>query len=532
MAGINGYFQVLLGNDVSYVRLYPPQIGGEPIRIEELRDYLVAKGYSVDIVALNSAAFAITEPVDFKLCDKRGIPCPESFISVVSPDKMTVTARFYPFSTAGAALTKEDIISDLNFRGIKSGIDEQAISDFLSEKKYCTDYVIARGIQPLQGEDAQVEFFFSTNNNVKPKQNEDGTVDFYDLSIISKCTKGQILAKLKKEVKGTPGYNVLGEMIMPRDVKKLNLKYNRNVDISEDGLSMVAKCSGHVSLVGDQIFVNDIYEVVDVDTSTGNIEYQGNVLVTGNIKAGFSVKAEGSVEVRGGVEGALVEATGDVIIARGMNGMGKGAIKAGGNVIAKFFENTTVTAGGYIRAEAVLHSKLSAKGDIDINGRKGFITGGTARSLGVISAKTIGTDMGVTTEIEVGVDPEMKIRVNALAQEITLLQKKIAQMEPILATLTKRIKAGDKLSVDQIRYFKQLSEEYKNGKEKLLRDGTEYSDILKEMDDTKVESAILVSQIAYPGTKLTIGDISMTLSKPVSHGRFVKDGADIRIKAL
>lgn len=532
MAARNGFFQILLANNASFVRMYPPQEGGEPIRIDEMRDYLVSKGYNVDVVALNNAAMGITEPTDLQIADKRGIPCAESFSSVISPDKMTVTARFYPFSTAGAALTKEDIISDLNFRGIKKGIDEKAISDFLSNKQYCTDIVIARGLAPTMGEDAKITYYFNTDHNAKPKQNEDGTVDFFDLNIISKCTKGQVLAELQKEVRGTAGYNVVGDVIPPREVKHLKLKFNRNVELSEDGCTIAAKCNGHVSLVDDQVFVNDVYEVVDVDTSTGNIEYNGNVLVTGNIKAGYTVKADGNVEVRGVVEGAIVEATGDVIIARGMNGMGKGVINAGGNVIAKFFENTTVSAGGYIRAEAVLHSKLSAKGDIDVDGKKGFITGGAVRSLGIVSAKTIGTEMGVTTEIEVGVDPGVKIRSNALQQSIMQAQKNIAQMEPVILTFTKRLKAGDKLSVDQIRYFKQISEQYKNLRAQLERDSEEYNSLLDELADTEVESAIKVSQIAYPGTKLTIGDVTMTLSKPVSHTRFVREGADIRIKAL
>ena len=532
MAARNGFFQILLGNDVSFVRLFPPAEGGEPIRVDELRDYLTAKGYNVDVVALNTVLTTMSKPTDFKIADKRGIPCAESLSISIAPDNMSVIGRFYPFSTAGSAMTREDIISDLNFRGVKKGIDEQVISDFLSHKKYCTDYVLARGLEPTLGSDASIEYFFNTDPNAKPKQNEDGSVDFFDLNIISRCNQGQVLAELTKEVPGDPGYNVVGDVLQPREVKRLNLKFNRNVELSEDGCTITAKVDGHVSLVDDQVFVSDVYEVVDVDTSTGNIEYKGNVLVTGNVKAGYSVKAEGNVEVRGVVEGSVIDATGDVIIARGMNGMGRGVINAGGNVIAKFFENTTVSAGGYIRAESVLHSKLSAKGDIEVDGRKGFITGGSVRSLSLVAAKTIGTDMGVTTEIEVGVDPGVKLRATSLEQTIAQTQKKIAQMEPVIITFTKRLKAGDKLTVDQIRYFKQLSEEYKSVRAQLEKNNAEYSALLDSMEDTKGDPIVKVSQIAYPGTKLTIGDVTLTLSTPVQHSRFVKEGADIRVKAL
>lgn len=532
MAGKNGYFQILLGDNVSLVRLYPPLPGGEGIRIDEIRDYLAGKGYNVDAVELNKAIQGLKDqPVNFEIAKKRGVPCSESMSLSVSSDKMTVVARFFPFSTAGAAYTMEEIISDLNFRGIKQGIDENVINDFLHDKKYCTDYVIAKGKAPDQGSDASIEYFFNTNPNTKPKQNDDGTVDFFNLDTISKCKKGDVLAKLTKEVKGSNGYNVFGDVLLPRDVRKLILKFNKNLELSEDGCTLISKVDGHVTLVDDKVFVSDVYEVVDVDTSTGNIVYDGSVLITGNVKAGFSVRADGNVEVRGGVEGAIIEASGNVIIARGMNGMGKGIIKAGGNVVAKFFENTSVLAEGYVRAEAILHSKIAAKGDIEVDGRKGFIIGGAVKSMGVVSAKTIGTDMGTDTEIEVGIDPGLKNRCSALEQSINNNKKSKEMVEPIIISLTKKIKSGAKLTIDQTNYFKQLSAKYRELTALIAKDEAEYNQLLESMDNEKVDSMILVSQIVNPGTRLTIGDATMNVSSPISRSRFVKEGADIRIKA-
>lgn len=532
MAGINGYFQILLGDGVSFVRLFPPQPGGEPIRLDEIREYLGVKGYNIDAVALKQVLDNLSAPCDFKIADKRGIPCGESMSVKIAADKMSVVCRFYPFSTAGEALTGDSIKQELAFRGVKRGIDENAIGDFLSDKKYCTDYILAKGLEPTCGEDAKIEYFFNTNPNAKPKLNEDGSVDFFDLQTICKCEAGQELARLTKEVRGDAGYNVVGDILQPREVKKLMLKYGRDIDLSEDGCTISSRVNGHVSLVDDKVFVSNVYEVVDVDTSTGNIDYQGDVLVTGNVKAGFCVEAEGNVEIRGFVEGAMINASGDVIIARGMNGMGKGIIKAGGNVVAKFFENTNVTAGGYVHAEAILHSKISAKGDVEVTGKKGFITGGVIRSLGTVSAKTIGSDMGVDTEIEVGVDPTIKNRYNALEASIAADSKKIAQIEPVILTFSKRIKSGDKLSVDQIRYFKQISTEYQQLKAKVAEDQNALFEMGDQMEETPAESVIKVSQFAYPGTKLSINDVTITLSKSVQHTRFVKEGADIRIKAL
>ncbi len=255
--------------------------------------------------------------------------------------------------------------------------------------------------------------------------------------------------------------------------------------------------------------------------------------VLGNVKTGFSIKADGDVEVRGVVENAMIDATGNVTIARGMNGMSKGTINAGGNVVAKFLENANVNAGGYVHAEAILHSNVICKGEVTVTGKKGFITGGIIRTPSTVSAKTIGSTMGVDTEIEVGTDPKLTLRCNNLNAEIATLRKRIEQSEPVLLTITSKIKAGEQLRPEQTIYFKQLSEQYKALKEELEKKTAEANELMDEMDGTSSgDSCVKVEGYAYPGTKITISETTTILSKPVQHGRFVKDGADIRVKGL
>lgn len=530
----NGYFQLQFTDSASFVTLYPPEDGGEPISVDELRDYLTSKGMgAVDIVALKKIVDSITAPQNIKIADRKGIPTAESMKVTISSDKMKAICRFYPFSTLGAALTLDDIKKELAFRGVKKGIDEQAISAFLSDKHYCTDYCLAEGLAPTNGSDATIEYFFNTDPNLKPKLNDDGSVDFFALSAISVVNAGDKLAKLTPEVSGEPGYNVVGDVIKPREVKKLSLKYGRDIEISDDGLEIFSKVSGHASLVEGKVFVENVYEVSDVDTSTGNIDYAGDVCVLGNVKTGFCVKAEGNVEVRGVVESCMIEAVGNVTIARGMNGMSKGVIIAGGNVVSKFLENTTVKAGGYVHSEAILHSDITAKGEVTVTGKKGFITGGVVRTPMTVSAKTIGSTMGVATEIEVGTDPKLKMRVNSLNQEVANIRKQIEQTQPVFVTFSQKIKSGEKLRPEQILYFKQISAQYQELQKKLNETLEELEELMEIMDEVpETEACVKVSEFAYPGTKLTISETTTTLTKPVQHSRFVRDGADVRVKGL
>ncbi|MBR4574999.1 MAG: DUF342 domain-containing protein [Lachnospiraceae bacterium] len=530
----NGYFKLQFTDNESFVSLFPPEDGGQPIQVDEMRDYLVSKGFpNVDIVMLKQAVDSLTKQENIKIASKKGIPCPESFRVIISPDKMQAVCRFYPPSTSGAALTPADIKSTLKLQGVTKGVDDEAINKYLANRQYCTDYVLAKGLEPKDGQDAVIEYFFNTNPNLKPKLNEDGSVDFFSLSAISIVNAGDKLATLTREVPGEPGFNVIGDTLPPHEVKKLTLKYGRNIELSEDELTITSLVNGHASLVEGKVFVSDVYEVSDVDTSTGNIEYAGNVCVLGNVKTGFSVKAQGDVEVRGVVENAMVEATGNVTIARGMNGMSKGTITAGGNVIAKFLENANVNAGGYVHAEAILHSNVICKGEVTVTGKKGFITGGVIRTPASVEAKTIGSTMGVDTEIEVGTDPKLTLRANNLNSEIANLRKRIEQSEPVLLTITSKIKAGEQLRPEQTLYFKQLSEQYKELKEELSKKMAEADELMEAMDGaTDKQSYVKVESYAYPGTKITISETSTVLSKPVQHGKFVREGADIRVKGF
>lgn len=531
MANINGYFQIVTHDNKTFLRLYPQSQGGEPILISEVKDYLSTQNFNFDQVALNDVITSLTEPVDYPLKDGISYAIHEYFVLNISEDRMKAVARFYPPSTGGDLLTKEEIINDLKHKGIKIGVDENAIQSFISNKQYCTDYILAAGIPPVRGKDASIEYFFNTDPSVKPTLNPDGTVDFFNLNTISKCTKGMVLATLTPEVPGKRGARVTGEPILPNDVRRMRLSYGLNISLSEDELSIISDVDGHVSLVDDKVFVSNVYEVVDVGPATGNIEYQGDILVKGDVHTGYCVEADGNIEVRGVVEGALVKAGGDVVIARGFNGMNRGIIVAEGNVISKFLENANVTAGGYVHTEAIIHSKVSATGNVTVTGKRGFIAGGVVKSLGSVEAKNIGSEMGGETEIEVGSDPKLMEKVKNLEKVLRDSKVNIDKMETILATFAQKIKEKAPLSAEHIKYFKQLSEQYKVEKEKYNANYNEYMTLSDGLaNKSNSESFVAVDQCLYPGTKLTISEVSQVMTKTCQHSRFVREGADIRIK--
>lgn len=530
----NGYFKIRITDSGRFVEIYPPEDGGEAVDLNELKEYLAARNYPVDLVKLKSTVeSAKDEMKPAKLDTGKGFPEGESMKLTFSDDSMTAYARFYAPSEGGNELSVEEIKNDLKVKGVVFGILEESIVSYIANRDYCTTYIVAEGDKVIEGENGSIAYFFNTNPDTRPKLNEDGTVDFFNLNVMNPCSEGQVLARLTSAVPGSEGKTVFGERVTPREVSNPPFKSGNNTRVSEDGLELVSLVNGNVTLIEDTVFVKDIYEVQDVDTSTGNIDYKGDIKVMGSVRSGFSVKASGTVEVKGVVEGARIEAGEDIIIGRGMNGMGKGELKAGRNVIAKFFENSRVKAGGYVHAEAIINSEIVAKTDVEVSGKKGNITGGTVRAMHAVEAKTIGSEMGVETQVEVGADPEIKQKVQSLEADISKIRKALETIEPVLTAYTQRLKRGEKLNEDQVAQMKQLNMKYKALSGALEKEKAVHETYTDKLKDTEGDAAVVkVSGIAYPGTVITIMNAHKELKSEAQHSRFVKEGVDVRIKAL
>ncbi|MGN0131785.1 MAG: DUF342 domain-containing protein [Lachnospiraceae bacterium] len=526
---MNAYFQLIMNQSGTAIRLVPPSDGGEKINVAELTEYLQLKNVEVsDMKVLYQAIAALDKEVVVPLTPKCGFPEQEMFSLRVSEDRMEAIVRFYPPSNNGSPISgKDEILYDLKCRNVVFGYDEAAIETYLANRNYCEDIVVARGQEPVQGQDARIEYFFNTDLSTRPTRNEDGSVDFFHLNTINHCKTGDVLAKLYKEVHGQPGYTVYGEKISPRDIKHLTLKYGRNISLSEDGCTITSDLNGHVCLTGDKVFVSDVYEVENVGPATGNIESEGSVLVTGNVQAGFSIKAKGNVEVRGVVEGATIETDGDIIIARGMNGMGKGVLNAGGRIILKFAENATINAGAYVESESILHSNVSANTEVIVDGKKGFIAGGVVRATEKISCKTLGSSMGADTVVEVGVNPEQKKRYQDLQKEVMDITKNLKNIQPILVNATQKLKKGEKFPPEQMKYIQTLAVANKQQTERLEADQAELKQ-LDEMMQSQKQACVCVSDDVYAGTKIAIGDVSMVLKSTMRYCRFIRERGDIK----
>lgn len=461
----NSFFKIEIKEDGTYLVIYPPVSDGKALETKEVTDFLDSRGcYGFEIKKIREMIDATKEkPSKMKVCDNKIEPFDESARVMVSEDRMTAYIRFYPPSTDGNLMDKRDILEELEHNNIKHGIVTKVLDIFVAARQYCLDIPIAKGTKPTPAKDSKIEYFFNTRPLAKPKVLEDGSVDFHNLNIFTKVKQGDLLARLTPHVEGIKGKDVYGVDVASNKPKVLFLKYGRNISINEDKTEIVSNVDGDVVLTDDTVFVEDTYTVAaDVDVSTGNIEYDGNVLVNGTVKSGFSVKAKGNVQINGVVEAAEVCAGGNIVIKRGVQGMGKGILKAGGDVCAQFFESTKVKAEGNIISGSILHSTINAGGKIIVSGRKGFIVGGEVKCSSALEVNTIGNKMETQTIIKVGVNPGLLDQIKAKVIAGDDLSQQIDEIKTYLDVYKRKVKSGATLSPEKLKQIKSFSDQLKS----------------------------------------------------------------------
>lgn len=532
----NAFFQLIQKNDGLYLKSYPPLDGGKPLVIDDIIQYLTKKRFQdVDLSLVKKFVDSSVGKTNVEQKILEGEHLPENEYAMVSVEPMRTMAkiRLYPPSDKGSRLTVSDLRDLLSQNGVKYGIIDKNLELILKGRLYCTDVLVAKATLPVQGHSAEITYHFDAEKTSKPAVSEDGSVDFHSLDMIEHIKEGQLLATLTPADFGTPGTDVAGNVIQPAKVNVCVLKHGKHIRLSDDKLEMYSEVSGNVTLVDDTVFVSDVYEVpADVGPSTGDIDYDGSVEVKGNVLSGYTVKATGDITVNGTVESATLITGGKLVLKRGIQGMGKGIMEAKGDVITNFIESSTVKSDGKVITDAIMHSQVAAKEDIIVKGKRGLIAGGSVRSTKRIETKTAGSTMGTQTELEVGLDPTLTDRFRAIEKDMERMADEKEKIMQNLQIIQKRLKAKGKLDDDKMKMLKDNTERIKVIDELMEKETEEYERLDKEISGNKNAGKIIVSDIAYPGVKMTISNITSYIHTETHHSAFVREGADIRVKGI
>ncbi len=390
----------------------------------------------------------------------------------------------------------EELNELLKENGIVSGIKEEALKELAQGKKNYEETLVAVGTTAEDGSDGFFEYYFDPAPPTKPIILSDGSVDYNVLGKIELVTEGQHLATYHPALPSADGRDVMGNTIEAYVGKELLPLQCKRCEPDESGNEYYADTEGNVTVADGCLTVTPVYVVKgNLGAATGSVDFHGDVFVEGNVYAGVTVKTTGNITVNGHVETAKLFAGKDVILKNGMQGSGNGVIRAGGNVMARFIEQTKVYAGNEINTGALMNCEVEAGQSVVISGNRGSIIGGTVTAVEQITAASIGNRAGVTTQIVIGLDCEFKYKMAKIDYQIEEYQNKMQDAESALERITWQLQS------------QPLTPELQQQKAEQMRQKINYQLKLKETT-TRREQLIDINRRSADGKVVVSGTVN------------------------
>lgn len=506
--------------DGVYFTVYPNADGARLFELSDMRQILrdcSVLDYDVGVLSrtmreANGRAQKIAEAVSLSAEELSSVAgenlyaLPEAdepyarIIVEMTRDRMKATIRYD--THAGARLPTVDMVkAALNEAGVVYGINENAIENGI---RSLTPFIAAEGTPPIAGENAYIDRKFNLGVAGKPIIDEAGRADYKDLNLFVLVKENQTLAIRIPQTKGTPGKNILGEVVPAQNGRPCPMPEGKNTKVVGEH-RLIATVNGQIVDKGARISVDPRLELKGgVGVQTGDIDFDGTVSIKGDVEQGFSVKATGDIEIKGSVNGAYVSGR-NVYISGGITGADRAKIYAAESVRATFAENALIEAGTDVFiSDIALHSQIRAGKKLIMEDKHGQITGGHAVAGELVSVKVIGNGAFVVTKVSVGVDPTLQKEYVALKKTYKENKRRLTHITQTLNTLSKI--DVNKLPKTRLDSINQLTRSQFPLAGQIKRDEKRLVEIEQQLSNMK-QGKIKVSDIIYPGVRLSVNSI-------------------------
>lgn len=529
--------------DGVYLTIYPGVDGERLFELSDMRQILrecKVLDYDVGILSRTMREATgrpqkIAEPVDITADELAIIAVGDSLeeldsieepyarlIVDLSRDRMKATIK-YDTREGARPPTKEMVIAALNEAGVVYGIDEDAIEIGIKSFK---PFIAAQGLLPVPGENAYIDRKFNLGIQGKPVVDEYDKVDYKDLNLFVLAKENQTLAIRIPQTKGTPGKNILGDVVPAQNGRPVPMPEGKNTKVV--GERLIATVNGQIVDKGSRISVDPRLEIKGgVGVSTGDVEFDGTVLIKGNVDQGFKVKATGDIEITGSINGA--EVTGrNVYISGGITGADRVKVYAEHDVRTAFAENAFIEAGNDIYiADIALHSHIRAGKKVVMESKHGQITGGHTVAGEEIHVKILGNDAFVVTRISVGIDPNLQKEYQDLRKNYKESKRRLTHITQTLNTLSKI--DVNKLPQTRIDMINQLTRSQFPLAGQIKRDEKRILEIEAQLANMK-NGRVKVSEIIYPGVRLSVNGLLKNIQSDYRRCTiFLNDNGEIEV---
>lgn len=256
-------------------------------------------------------------------------------------------------------ITTEEALLALKEKGVVFGLNDLLLQETV-QKADGKWHVVARGREPVKGEDGYVEINFSQGREFAGYDDKNlARVNYKERFSLPSVEKGDILAVVYPPVPGKPGMLVTGDVVEPPEPKEVYVQCKDGCELIavEKGTAVTATRNGRPLVEGKDELIFTVSPVMihegDVDLKSGNLRFKGDLEVVGNIVEGMAVECWGNLYVQGNVAGASL--------------LCGGSARFDDNLI-----NSSITVGIFQDIYSGLHTHLKELEDTLINFFRGI----------------------------------------------------------------------------------------------------------------------------------------------------------------
>ncbi|MDR2403828.1 MAG: FapA family protein [Spirochaetaceae bacterium] len=362
---------------------------------------------------------------------------------VFSPDDLEVRADLFPPIGSGEPITNDYVRSLLEKCNIVYGIDWDTLGRVMMEcnlnRKCIRDVIIARGDAPA---DEITEYFeinphlregmgASSRGAVNPA-GQGGRIDYRAYSPFFIVKQGQVLARIRPRKTGREGKNVHGAAIPYQVIEPEGVTGGENTRF--DGKFILSGINGQLLENDGVLSVNNSLVIKGpVGYGTGNIIFPGDVIIDGPVSDGFKIYSGGSVTIKQTFDVTDANIRGDLCVAGGIIGRGRGLVKVGGILRTKFIENCRVACRKSVIVDSeIINSRVFTMENLEM-GDKGMILGGDIYAIQGVRTGSVGKKRSKASRIHCGIDFTLQQEKEKNNNLLRILTAKITRLRELLA---------------------------------------------------------------------------------------------------
>lgn len=438
------------------------------------------------------------------------------------------TAAFFSFTkpeNGGMDISVDRVKAALTEKGVCFGLLEENIALAVEQKRYDENVCAARWLPPENGVDGKIKYYYKTESNIAPVENEHGVVDYKNLGLVRNITAGTTIAVITLPTEGTPGKDVTGREVPQKQGVAAKVNVGVGTSLINNDTEIIASVDGNLEFKNGTFCVMETLIIPgDVDVSSGNIDFIGSVTVKGNVAEGFRVTSKKDISILGSAMGAEISAAGNINVKMGCI---NSTVNCSGDIRLGFCENSKIRCEGSVESGSYIGGEIFAGKNIVASGN-GNIVGGKYTALNSVDAGVIGSENYTKTEITLGNNAVLSEERSNLCKQIEDMDGKSEQLTKVLVTLNEYAKKSklspkhEQMKAEALRSRLKLQAETKKAKLRI----EEIDRALQLTQDLSVGCRKMI----YPGVTIRINSCILQVNAVENRVRARVDEGEIKFK--